>query len=483
MPQTEIELRALAESYGQEHVFSFWEQLNSEGRANLLEALDDIDFPLMQRLINDWVLNEPEAEHFAEIKPVPVISKVNPYRPDCIEALEAGEAALRAGEVGLFLVAGGQGTRLGFDGPKGAYPVGPVSGRSLFAFHAEKIHNLQNRYDCTLPWYIMVSETNGLETETFFQEHHYFGLDPHQVQFLKQRMVPCVDEAGKFMLESPDCLAKNPNGHGGCIPAMVENGVIKDASERGVKYLCYFQVDNWAVKVADPYFLGYHVLAQAQMSSKNHRKHAPREAVGVHCLCDGEYRVIEYSELDIYPQLLDTDPAGNVIYYAGNPAIHILSTKFVEDTFNRFDQFPWHRAHKKVPFINSEGELIEPATPNAYKFETFVFDALRFIDHKPVALEIEPPGEYTPIKSFTGENSVEGAWETMREYWATWLEAAGYSVPRDIEGKVAVRIEISPQFALDQKEFLDKAHNLSWPISGDIAIDQYGKFVLPDAPV
>lgn len=480
MVQSETELRALAESYGQGHVFYFWDQLNAEGKAKLQEALSDIDFQLMQRLINDWVLNEPDAEHFSEISPVPVISKVDPIRPDCTEALEAGEAALCAGEVGLFLVAGGQGTRLGFDGPKGAYPVGPVSGRSLFAFHAEKIHNLQNRYHCTLPWYIMVSETNELATKSFFLKYHYFGLDPHQVQFLKQRMVPCVDEAGKFMLESPDRLAKNPNGHGGCIPAMVENGVIKDASERGIKYLCYFQVDNWAVKVADPYFLGYHVLAQAQMSSKNHRKHAAREAVGVHCLCDGEYRVIEYSELDIYPQLLDTDAAGNVIYYAGNPAIHILSTRFVEETFNRFDQFPWHRAHKKVPYIDNHGKLIEPAAPNAYKFETFVFDALRFIKHEPVALEIEPPGEYTPIKSFSGENSVEGAWKTMREYWSIWLEAAGCPVPRDDEGKVAVRVEISPQFALDQNEFLEKTNDYIWPVSGDIAIDQNGKFIQSD---
>lgn len=477
MADKEKALRELAAAYGQEQVFQFWDRLDEAGRERLLSELESIDFPLMQRLTEEWVFNDPEVEHFQEIRPVSVIPKVDPTRSDCQDALEAGEAAFRAGEVGLFLVAGGQGTRLGFDGPKGAYPIGPVSQKSLFEFHAEKIHNLQNRYGCTLPWYIMVSDANGPATQAFFEEHAYFGLHPDQIQFLHQRMVPCVDDQGKFMLEAPDRLAKNPNGHGGCIPAMVENGVIKDARARGVKYLSYFQVDNWAVKVADPYFIGYHVQAQAQMSSKNHRKHQPREAVGVHCLCDGEYRVIEYSELDLYPQLLETDAEGNVVYYAGNPAIHILSVDFIEETFNRFEQFPWHRAHKKVPYINEAGKLVKPDAPNAYKFETFVFDALRFIQHEPVALEIDPPGEYTPIKSYSGENSVEGAWATMREYWAKWLEKAGCPVPRDSEGRVSIAIEISPQFALSEAEFLEKTRDFTWPASGDIGIDKDGKLI------
>lgn len=467
-------LRERARAFGQEQVFQFWDALDEAGRMRLLNELEQVDFPLMQRLIDTWVLSEPAAEHFASIQPVPVIPAVDDSRPDAQQALARGEAALRAGKVGLFLVAGGQGTRLGFDGPKGAYPIGPVSKRTFFAFHAEKILNLQRRYGCVLPWYIMVSDANAGDTEAFFEGNEYFGLNPADIQFLRQRMVPCVDDSGHFILEERDHLAMNPNGHGGAIPAMVETGVIADARKRGVEILSYFQVDNWAVKVADPYFIGYHLLHGAEMSSKNHRKRQPREAVGVHCLCDGAYRVIEYSELDLYPQLLETDALGHVVYYAGNPAIHVLSVDFVERVYENFESFPWHRAHKKVPYLGRDGQLVEPAVPNAYKFETFIFDALRFATHEPVALEILPPGEYTPIKSFSGDNSVERAWATMREYWAKWLEAAGCAVPRDEQGRVTIEIEISPAFALTREEFLDKTKGYCWPAAGDISIDPDG---------
>ncbi len=472
-------LRERAEAFGQEHVFRFWAELDEAGKTQLAADLAQVDFPLMKRLADSWIHDEPPAETFDQIVPVPVIDKVDPERPDAVEAFAAGEDALRAGRVGLFLVAGGQGTRLGFDGPKGAYPIGPITGKTLFAYHAEKIRNLQRRYGCTLPWYIMVSHANGTATEAFFREQAFFGLDENNVKFITQRMVPCMDEQGRFMLESPGHLAMNPNGHGGCIPAMVENGVIADAESRGIDLLCYFQVDNWAVKVADPYFIGYHVRANAGMSSKNHRKNAPREAVGVHCLCDGQYRVIEYSELDIYPQLLETDATGKVIYYAGNPAIHILSTSFVSEVFNRFDDFPWHRAHKKVPYIDEAGHPVKPETPNAYKFETFVFDALRFIEHPPVALEIGRAGEYTPIKTFSGDNSVEAARAAMGDYWGAWFEAMGIEIPRDTEGHVAVPIEISPEFALTQEEFLEKAAGLAVSPGKGIAITADGTIIQP----
>jgi UDP-N-acetylglucosamine/UDP-N-acetylgalactosamine diphosphorylase len=327
----------------------------------------------------------------------------------------------------------------------------------------------------------MVSEANGAATREFFQANGYFGLNPEDVKFITQRMVPCVDDKGKFMLETPSRLAKNPNGHGGCIPAMVENGVLEDARSRGIEMLSYFQVDNWAVKVADPYFIGYHALRQADMSSKNHRKDSPREAVGVHCLCDGAYHVIEYSELDLYPQLLETDAAGNVVYYAGNPAIHILSVDFVQRVYDRFDEFPWHRAHKKIHCIDERGEGLQPRKPNGYKFETFVFDALRFISHPPVALEIDRMGEYTPTKQFEGDNSVVAARRSMANHWAKWLEAAGAQVPRDEEGNCALAIEISPLFALTQDEFLRKSNGKTWPVDGGLAIDAQGECAISSA--
>jgi len=449
----ERQLRELAGEYGQEHIFRYWDTLDTGARARFLEDLARIDFPLMRRLAETWILNAPEPERFSDIQPIPVI----PAEPEDPAAVAAGEDALSRGEVGLFLVAGGQGTRLGFPGPKGCYPIGPLTGKTLFQYHAEKIRNLQRRYGCVLPWYIMVSETNEAATRAYFQENAWLGLAPDQVYFLRQRMVPCMDDHGRFLLEAADRLAMNPNGHGGCIPAMKEEGVIQDARDRGVRWLSYFQVDNWAVKVADPVFLGHHVLRNADMSSKVHRKNDPREAVGVHCLCDGDYRVIEYSELDLYPQLLETDEAGNLRFFAGNPAIHVISVDFVERLNAHYDEFPWHVAHKKVPCLDDTGALVKPDRPNAYKFETFVFDALKFVSHPPVALEIRREGEYTPTKQPEGVNSVAASRQSMANYWGGWLEKAGWTVPRDAGGHVAVPVEISPVFALTEREFLERA--------------------------
>lgn len=474
------EVRQLLEQNGQAHVLRFWDRLDDAARKTLLDQIRLIDFPLMNRLIREWVLSSPPPETFMRIEPVPTIPVADGSRSDAREAWDAGEAALAAGRVGLLLVAGGQGTRLGYDGPKGAYPIGPVSGKSLFEFHAEKIHYAQARYGCTLPWYIMVSDANDEATRRFFAEREFFGLCKRDVVFFRQRMVPCVDEAGKFLLEEPHRLAMNPNGHGGVIPAVMENGIVRDARDRGVDTFSYFQVDNWAVKIADPFFIGYHVLRGGEMSSKVHRKNGPREAVGVHCLCDGEYRTIEYSELDIYPQLLETGPDGGLLHYAGNPAIHLLDVGFIERVYANYHEFPWHRAHKRIPFVDATGRLVAPETPNGYKFETFVFDALRYVRHAPIALEIRRAGEYTPIKAFDGPNSVQAAWASMRDYWAEWLEAAGCPLPRDHSQRAALRIEISPQFASSREEFVAKAAGRLWPAGCDIAVGPHGELLTPN---
>lgn len=481
MGPSEQQLREDASAFGQDHVFRFWDELDAVAREQLLADLAQVDFPLMDRLIKTWVKATPVAETFQKIDPVPCIPVVDPARPDAREAFAAGEAALRAGRVGIFLVAGGQGTRLGFDGPKGSYPIGGLTGKSLFQYHAEKILNLQRRYGCVLPWYVMVSRSNGPATRAYFEEHDFFGLNPKDVYFITQHMAPCVDDGGLFMLEEKGRLAMNPNGHGGCIQAMVEHQVLDDARKRGIDTLTYFQVDNWAVKVADPYFIGYHLLAGAEMSSKNHRKHKPRESVGVHCVCDGVYHVIEYSELDIYPQLLETDAGGNVVYYAGNPAIHILSVDFVQRVYDNFDQFPWHLAHKKIPYVDAGGQLVSPEGPNGYKFETFVFDALQMTSHGPVALEIEPPGEYTPTKQFDGANSVLEARASMTNFWARWLDAAGQPVPRRADGSAQHDIEISPLFALTQEEFVKKSAGITWPVDGPLVIEADGSASPPVA--
>ena len=467
-------LRQETAEFGQEHVFQFWDELSEFERAALTSQVAGIRFDFMEKLIERWVRNEPPPETFDKIEPVPVIPP-NGNGPEGQAAWDAGQEALRGGRVAVLTVAGGQGTRLGFEGPKGSYPIGPVTGKTLFAYHAEKIRAGERMYGVSIPWYLMVSDTNADATRAFFQSNDFFGLDPKQVIFFCQRMVPCVDDLGKFMLDQKGKLAMNPNGHGGTIPALVDNGITADARNRGVDTLSYFQVDNWGIKLLDPHFIGYHVMNKAEMSSKVHRKEAMREAVGVHCLCDGVYHTIEYSELDLYPQLLETTEDGGIKHFAGNPAIHILDVGYVERIADRFDDFPWHRAHKKIPFVNPDGQRIEPDQPNGYKFETFIFDALRFINHAPIAFELIREEEYTPIKVFEGANSVVRARKQQATMWAGWLEAAGNAVPRDADGKVGIQIEISPLFATTETDFIARSAGRTWPTASDLAIGRDGE--------
>jgi UDP-N-acetylglucosamine/UDP-N-acetylgalactosamine diphosphorylase len=428
-----------------------------------------VDFELTERLTETWIKSQPEADHFKTIKPMPTLPIVDPATEDAKHAKAVGEEALSNGEVGLILVAGGQGTRLGFDGPKGSFPIGPISGHSLFEYHAAKIHHYNRRYGCVLPWYIMVGETNEAATKSFFESHDHFGLAKENIVFFKQAMMPCVGEDGKIILDQKYSLAMNPNGHGGCIPALMDEGIVADAKQRGVKSFSYFQVDNWAVKLADPYFIGYHLINHGKMSAKIQRKMEPREAAGVFCEADGRPIVIEYTELDIYPQLMELDSEGNLIHFAANAAIHMLDLGFVEEVYNRFSEFPWHCSHKKIPYVDAAGNRIVPEELNGFKFETFVFDALRFSTNNPVALEIDRLAEFIPTKQMTGAGSVEQGRKDRSRYWGHWLTAAGNT--RNFNG---TQIEIDPRFAFTQDEFVEKAGQLELPESGDIFIDADG---------
>ena len=467
----EAALRNTLDQWGQGHVLRFWDELDAQARVSFAQQISEINFPLVEKLIDAWVLNEPAPSETGTIEPVKVVSPAEHGNLEADAAWEAGEEALRAGRVGLVLVAGGQGTRLGFNGPKGTYPIGPITGRTLFEYTADRILSAQRRYDCSLPWYIMVGETNEADTIAFFQKHAFFGLGEENVTFFKQSMMPCVTDAGKFLLESKGSLAMNPNGHGGSIPAMADSGILQDARNRGIDTLSYFQVDNWAAQITDPFFIGYHLQNDGELSSKAKRKLDPHEASGVFCLVNGRVQVIEYTELDIYPQLLDTDTKGELLHFAANAATHMISVDFVERVHAAFEQFPWHCSHKKVAHLDNEGSIVEPDTPNAYKFETFVFDALAYCQREALILEIPRLGEFAPAKQLTGPGGVDEAQASMAEYWRGWLEAAGCTTP--LEG---AQIEINPQFANTKEEFVANAARLTWPASGDIAIDADGAF-------
>ena len=440
---------------GQGHVFRWWGVLDAEARSRLVNQLSSIDFELLERLSRQ--LRSKQADTLGHLEPPEVIAipRTEKERRQAEEARRTGEALIRAGKVAAFLVAGGQGTRLGYDGPKGLFPIGPVTGKSLFEMHAEKILAASRTYETPIPWYIMTSETNDAETQAFFAENDFFGLGRDDVVFFRQKMIPALDADGKLILDAKDHVFLNPNGHGGSLLALVEGGAVDDMKARGIEVISYFQVDNVLIKIVDPVFIGHHAQAEAGMSSKMVMKRDAREKVGVFGMVDGKLRVVEYSDMtreDMEARNAD----GGLTYGAGSIAIHLIDVSFVEAEVRDGFRLPYHVAHKKIPCLNEEGDQILPDVPNGYKFEAFVFDALADAPRS-VVMEVAREEEFSPVKNREGEDSPETAKRDLSNAFGRWLEAAGVAVPRTEGGDVDGWIEISPLYADGLEAFVEKA--------------------------
>ena len=445
------QLKALSEEYGQRHVFRFWKELNSEERSSLLYQLQRIDFKLMDLLARQPSTPAGGSEE-AVLSPAPIlrIPRTKEEKEEEAQARAKGEELLREGRVAAFVVAGGQGTRLGFEGPKGAFEIGPLTRRTLFQHHAEKILATSRRYGSPIPWLVMTSEANHEATLRFFHERGFFGLTEGDVRFFQQEMIPAVDKEGKFLLESRSRVFTSPNGHGGSLKALHESGSLAEMNKRGIDSVFYFQVDNPLLKICDPVFLGYHALRGAEMSSKVVQKAGWKEKVGVIGLRDGKLTVIEYSDLP-EDKAKDTLDDGSLKYWAGSIAIHVLSVDFVERLNRGGFRLPFHRADKSVPFVDEAGVLQKPKEKNGIKFETFIFDALREAA-RTVTLEVLREEEFSPVKNSTGEDSPEKSRQDMTAQYLRWLESSGATIERAKGGAFPGYVEISPLSALDARD-------------------------------
>ncbi len=457
-------LRSRLERISQEHVLRFWNALSPGAQRSLREQLESLDLESVATLVERYVRQKPEPHLPDDIQPAPYYphdpaSHVRPW--DRARVRARGEELLRAGRVACFTVAGGQGTRLGYDGPKGCYPAGAVTGRPLFQFFAEGIRKTGQKYGTAPPWYIMTSPQNHDATLAFFEERSYFGLDRAGVMFFPQGVMPSFEMgSGRMLMTSRHEIATNPDGHGGSLKALKVSGALDDMRRRGVRHISYFQVDNPIVPVADPVFLGLHDAApdsSGEMSSKMLAKLYPEEKVGVFCVADGKLQVIEYSDLPMERQR-ERLPDGSLRFLAGSPAIHILGVDFVEKV-NSDPRFalPYHRAEKKVPCIDSEtGEPINPDKPNGVKLERFVFDAIPLAERS-IVYEADRVEEFAPIKNAEGVDSPQSSREIQTLRAARWLEAAGAHIPwreppRDDDGSERVpdcTIELSPLTAVE----------------------------------
>jgi len=363
-------------------------------------------------------------------------------------ARSVGAGLLAAGKVGFLLVAGGQGSRLGFEAPKGDYPLGPVTGRTLFAWHAHRLLAAQAKHGSATPFYVMTSLANEAATREVFVREGFFGLRREDVFFFRQDMLPALDSGGRVLFESRDRLFLAPNGHGGSLLGLARSGALADMRARGVEVLSYFQVDNPLVRPADPLFLGLHAQAGAEMSSKVVDKRDARERVGVIGRIDGALGCIEYSDLP--GELREArEPGGRLRFRAGNIAAHLFDIPFLESLTGARFGLPWHVARKTMRVADESGDTREC---EGFKFETFVFDALAYA-RRSVTLEVERSLEFCPVKNREGEDSPATARAALCAMFASWVRRAGRPLPPlDASGNVPV--EVDPRHAETQDEFL-----------------------------
>jgi UDP-N-acetylglucosamine/UDP-N-acetylgalactosamine diphosphorylase len=449
------------EQIGQAHLLQFWDQLPPESQQQLESQIAGVDFEQLKRLIDaaedavDWSALAAQAEP-------PPAARLNDPRPliDAQDAIRVGEEALRGGKVGMILVAGGQGTRLGFQPPKGMFPIGPVSARTLFQMHCDRLLAMMKRYRASMPMYVMTSPATDAETREYFAQTDRCGLAKDQLIIFCQGTMPAVDaETGRVLLATKGSLALSPDGHGGLVDALARNGCLADARRRGIEYLYYAQVDNPLAQLCDPELIGYHILSRSQLTTQVVKKRFATERVGNVVAIEGRVQIIEYSDLP-ESAAQQTNADGSLKLWAGNIAVHVFDLQFLQSVVDSVAGLPFHRAHKKVPYVDSTGQLVEPEQPNAIKFERFVFDLLPMAE-RAFVVEGDPAQIFAPVKNANGAefDTPEHAQQAISHLHRRWLETAGARVAD------GVRIEIHPAWALDAAEAKEQLQQI--PKRGD----------------
>lgn len=431
------ELKPQMEAAGQGHLLAFVDQLSADERRTFADQLAQIDWASLSGVVSRYRLASA-VESAGDLEP-PVVCCVDGTAGDvAIDAREARVAGLeliRSGKVAALTVAGGQGTRLGFDGPKGTLPIGPASGRTLFEVFADQISAASTWAGRSIPWLIMTSPQNHEQTLEFFEVRKWLGLEREQLRFFTQGVMPSFSaDTGRLLLSGKGSLATNPDGHGGVVRALARSGELDRLEREGVEHLSYFQVDNPLVPPLDPVFLGAHAGAggapsSAEFSSKMVAKASADEKVGVFARCAGRTKVVEYSDLPAELARATTE-SGRLKFEAGSVAIHAASVAFLRSIDDAGeDALPFHRAFKKVPYLDDGGALVEPSEPNAVKLERFVFDAIP-VASKPMVMRVAREREFAPTKNPTGVDSVESARAMQSDRAAQWLRSRGKDAPR-----------------------------------------------------
>lgn len=424
-------LQARWDAAGQGHVFDAWASLDAAARERLTGQLEAIDPAALLAEVAEARRRAARAP--GPIEPVEVLDLASAAADPAASRRrqERGESLLAEGRVAVVTVAGGQGTRLGFDGPKGCFPLGPLSGRTLFGLFAQRLAGLARRFGRPVPWWIMTSDATDAASRRFFVDQGTLGLPAAEVRFLRQGSLPALGLDGRLLLAAPDRLALLPDGHGGLFEALLGSGALAELEARGVGALFYHHVDNPLVRIADPAYLGFHAERGAEMSCKAVVKRDPLENVGFLCRQAGRTAILEYSEIG--PELAQArEPGGALRFWAGSIGIHVLDLGFVRRVAEG-PPLPLHLARKPIAALGPDGRAHRPAEPNGDKIERFVFDALARARSVAV-METRRHDEYSPVKNARGDASPETARRDLQALYRRWLVEAGLEDPGEEVG-------------------------------------------------
>ncbi len=393
------------EKYGQLHVLKYYGELNGEEKEALLAQIEQTDFEVLSLCKKKETLNPRGKIEPIGVMQLPEIEKKRD------EYTGIGLKAIKAGKVGSVLLAGGMGTRLGSDAPKGVYNIGLTKEVFIFQRLVENLMDVVRQADAWIPLYVMTSDKNHDATVSFFKEKNYFGYNADYVTFFMQDMAPACDYEGKVYLEAKNKMSTSPNGNGGWFLSMMKWGVTDKIRQAGVEWLNVFAVDNVLQRIADPCFVGATISTDSAVGAKVVAKTAPDEKVGAMCLEDGRPSIVEY--YDMTPELMAAkNEQGDPAYHFGVILNYLFRVKDLEEIVAR--KLPLHIVEKKIPYLDEKGELVKPEEPNGYKFEQLVLDMIHELDSC-LPFEVVRNKEFAPIKNKTGIDSVESARKLCKE--------------------------------------------------------------------
>lgn len=394
--------------YNQEHILKY--DLNNKQQEELEKQIENIDFEQLKSLYEST--KEEKCIEEKKIEHIPYTDKTKLTKEEQLSLFEIGEQVIKQGHYAVITMAGGQGTRLGHNGPKGTYALDTINGKKyIFEIIIDRLKKAEKQYNVTIPWYVMTSKENHQDTILFLEKNNYFGYNKDKIKFFKQGELPLIDTQGKIILDENAKIKEAADGNGGIYEALSKSGMLQELKQNQIEWIFISGIDNILSNFVDPILLGLTIKENNVIASKSVAKANPQEKVGVFCKMNGKPKIIEYIDL---PEEMaeELDENGELMYGEVNIGTYLYNRSVLENLANA--KLPYHAAFKKSGYLNANGKFIEPDEPNVFKFETFIFDAFTRYDDMTI-MRVKREDEFAPVKNHTGNDSPETAVKLYNE--------------------------------------------------------------------